>query len=268
MKNSIKSIISYLILFVESILLFILTTLLITKFTIFNTSYIRNTLEKNNYYQDLYDDIKVEMSYYTNQSGFEDSILDDTFTIGEVRYETNKYIENIYKGKTLNIDIINLQSRLNNNINEYVRNQNFKVIDQKEIDKFIQTMCEVYQDEIKLMGYAEKGASIVTKIISLSNKLIIVLSVALVLLIVLNTFVLKRNNFAIVLYTSAFIILFCNHYFKANIDIKNIFIYSKLVSDIIKHIINSLLHISIIISIIYIILGIILAMTKKLKKSY
>ena len=36
------------------------------------------------------------MSYYTNQSRFEDSILDNIFTMGELKYETNKFIENTY----------------------------------------------------------------------------------------------------------------------------------------------------------------------------
>ena len=104
MNKRIKIIASYVLLFIESVLLFIVTSLLIAKFTVFDVNYIKNSLEKNNYYKELYDEIITEMSYYTNQSGFEDSILDNTFTLGEVKYETNKFIENTYKGKSLSID--------------------------------------------------------------------------------------------------------------------------------------------------------------------
>ena len=128
MNKKLKIIGSYILLFIESILLFIITTLIVSKFTVLNNNYIKNNLEKNGYYKDLYDEIITEMSYYTNQSGFEDSILDNIFTMGELKYETNKFIENTYKGKSLTIDDSKLRERLTNNINEYIKNSGFKIV--------------------------------------------------------------------------------------------------------------------------------------------
>ena len=267
MKTRMKTICSYILLFIESILLFVLTGLLVAKFTVLSPSYINDNLNKKNYYKDLYHEIFTEMSYYTNQSGFEDSILENTFTLGEVKFETNNFIENTYKGKSLTIDTSKFRERLRNNIDNFIDASSFKVIDEKEIDKFIDTMSEIYQDEIKLMGYAEKGAGFITKVNSLSNKLIIVLSVAIILLILINNKVLKRKDFSVVFYTSSFILLFCNYYIRNNIDIKNIFIYSPLVSKIAKNIVNNVLSTIIIIAIVYIVLGIILGIFKKIKKS-
>ena len=135
------------------------------------------------------------------------------------------------------------------------------------IDSFINTMCDVYQDEIKLMGYAEKGSRLLAKVTSLGNKLIIVLSVAIILLILINSKIFKRKDFSILLYTSSFILLFTYYYINNNIDIKNIFVYSSLVSKIAKNVINNILNSFIIIAIIYIVLGIILGLFKKIKKS-
>ena len=268
MNKKLKIIGSYILLFIESILLLIITMLIVSKFTVLNNNYIKNNLEKNGYYKDLYDEIITEMSYYTNQSGFEDSILDNIFTMGELKYETNKFIENTYKGKSLTIDDSKLRERLTNNINEYIKNSGFKIVDQKEINKFIDTMSETYKDEITLMGYASKGANILTKITSYSNRLIIVIFVAIIILILLNHIVLKRKESGIVFFTASFIILFCNYYFRNNIDLNNLFVYSNLVSKIAKYMINNILSISIIISIIYIVLGLILCLIKKIKKSY
>ena len=238
-----------------------------SKFTVLNASYVKDKLEKNNYYQDLYNEILTEMSYYTNQSGFEDSILENTFTLGEVRYETNKFIENTYKGKSLTIDTSKVKERLRKNIDNFINNSSFKVVDKKEIDKFVETMSDIYQDEIRLMGYAEKGAGFITKVTSLSNKLIIVLSVAIILLFLINSILLKRKDFSVVLYTSSFILLFVNYYIKNNIDIKNIFVYSPLVSKIAKNMVNNIFNIFIIVAIIYIVIGVILGLFKKIKKS-
>ncbi len=267
MNKRIKIIASYVLLFIESVLLFIVTSLLIAKFTVFDVNYIKNSLEKNNYYKELYDEIITEMSYYTNQSGFEDSILDNTFTLGEVKYETNKFIENTYKGKSLSIDTTKLRERLRTNIDNFINVSSFKIVDEKEIDKFIETMTEVYQDEIELMGYASKGARFITKLNSMSNKLIIVLSVAIILLVLVNSKILKRKDFSVILYTAGFILIFVNYYIKNNIDINNIFVYSNLVSKIAKNIINNVLNTFIIISVVYIVLGIIIGLFKKIKKS-
>ena len=85
MNKKAKIIFSYILLFIEPIMLFIITILLASKCTILNAKYIKNTLEKNNYYQEIYKEILTEMSYYTNQSGFEDSVLDNNFTIDEIK---------------------------------------------------------------------------------------------------------------------------------------------------------------------------------------
>ena len=260
-------ILSYTLLFIESILFFIITILTISKFTIFRYPYVKDVLNKNNYYEELKDEIKTEMSYYTNQSGFEDEILDDTFTIGEVRYETNKFIENVYKGKRIKIDTQKFEERLNNNINKYIEKNNIEQVNDKEIKDFINALSEVYKDEIKLMGYAEKIAPLITKTINLFNKIFLVLIVLIILLFLLNNIYLKNNNIGVIFYTSGFLTLFSVIFIKNNIDIKNIFIYSKLVSTIIKSIINNVLSICIIIFITYMIIGLIMSLLKKRKKS-
>ena len=52
MNKKLKIIGSYILLFIESILLFIITTLIVSKFTVLNNNYIKNNLEKNGYYKD------------------------------------------------------------------------------------------------------------------------------------------------------------------------------------------------------------------------
>ena len=77
MKKKIITVMGYTILFIEALLLFSITILGVLKFTIFNDSYLKKELVNNNYYEELSDEIKTEMSYYTNQSGFEDEILEN-----------------------------------------------------------------------------------------------------------------------------------------------------------------------------------------------
>ena len=267
MKKNTKIITGYVLLFIEVLLLLIITISCILKVTVFRVSYVKNELAKNNYYEELSSEIKTEMSYYTNQSGFEDEILDNIFTIGEIKYETNLFIENIYKGKSRTIDTTKLNERLDKNINNYLAKNNFENINKKEIADFKKAMAEVYQDEIKLMGYTDKIAGVVSKIINLSNNILIISIVLFVLLFIVNHILIKNKEIGVIFFTTAFILLSISIYIKNNIDISNIFIYSKLISTSIKSIINNLFFINMIIIIIYIIFGFIISMLKKTKKS-
>lgn len=267
MKKKLTTVLGYIILFIEALLLFAITMLGIMKFTIFNNSYLKKELVSNDYYEELSDEIKTEMSYYTNQSGFEDEILDNIFTIGEVKYETNKFIENVYSGKKRNIDTSKLEDRLNKNIEVYIKENNYQKVDKKEINDFVKAMSDVYTEEIKLMGYAEKIAPLFYKLINYCDKVLTVLVVLLILLFLINHLLIKNKEIGVLFFTSAFIMIFGIVYIKNNIDISNIFIYSKLMSNVIKSMINGVFSIMNITIIIYIILGILIALAKKTKKS-
>ena len=267
MKKKIKIVTGYILLYIEVLLLLVITISSVLKFTVFRVSYVKNELAKNNYYEELANEIKTEMSYYTNQSGFEDEILDNTFTIGEVKYETNLFIENTYKGKSRKIDTSKLNDRLDKNIKNYLKRNSYENVNNKEIEDFKKTMTEVYEDEIKLMGYTDKIASKVNKIINLSNSILIISIFLFILLFIINHILIKNKEQGVILFTSSFILLAISIYIKNNIDISNIFIYSKLISTSIKSIINNLFFINTIILIIYIVLGLIICFLKKEKKS-
>lgn len=266
MSDKTKAVIHYILLFLQSLLFLLITLLLLLKFTVFNVSYVKNVLSKNDYYDNLYHEILTEMSYYTNQSGFEDDILNNIITIGEVKFETNSFIEKVYTGKTRNIDTEALNKRLQNNIDAYISKSSFEYVDKKEIDDFIKAIDEVYSDEIKLMGYVEKIAPLFYKLITLSSKLLIIAIVLFVILSIINYLLYKFKNINIILLFTAFSLIFFSIYFKNNIDVKNIFIYSKLMSDIIKYIINNIMFVNTIIIIIYIVIAIIPVVLKKGKK--
>ena len=268
MPKKTKTIINYLLLFIESILFFIITILLILKCTVLNDSYIRHKLAKNQYYEELYNEVLLEMSYYTNQSGFEDDILKDIFTLGEIKLETNKFIDSIYKGKSSTINIKKLNERLENNINNYIENTSFEYVNKDEISDFIKAIDEVYENEIKLMGYADKIAPLFYKIIRLCTNILIISSLLFILLVVLNHILLKSKQLAVIPIFSSFSLTFFLLYIKNNIDFNNIFIYSSLLSKSIKSVINNIRTITIIVLVVYILIVFLYYAFKKKKKSY
>lgn len=265
MKIKIRPIISYTILFIESISLFLLTVILSLRLNILNSKYIIKQFEKNNYYETLYEEIKTEMTYYTSQSGFEDDIIDDTFTVADVKADTNSFINNIYSGRKIDINTDFLKEKFKEKVENYITINNLTVTDENEITTFIDKMASIYSNEIKLMDYLDKTATIISKIVNLSTNIIVLLLVDILLLTIINKKVFKRTHFETPFFTSAFLFICVNVYIKTHLDISNFFIYSNLVSSVIKSTIKNLLHINMMIIIAYMIIGILLSLSHKRK---
>ncbi len=129
-------------------------------------------------------------------------------------------------------------------------------------------MDEVYENEIKLMGYADKIAPKFYKVIRLSNSILLVLIIAFIILFIINHIVLKSTNIAVLPFFSSFSLTFSLLYLNNNIDFKNLFIYSSLVSNIFQKLIKNLYLITTIVIIIYIVIVFLFYIFKKKKKSY
>ena len=267
MKNSIKTLFGYLILLIESIIFLLIALLLIFKFTLLNKNYVENIFEKNNYYNKLYNEIKTEMSYYTGQSGFDDTILDNIFTEEDVKKASKQFLNSIYTDEKLKIDVSEIEKKLNNNINTYLKDDNFKITNGGEIQKFVKQMSSVYVDEIKLMGYIDSVSSYILKINSSFNMILLILLNSFIVLIFINLKVFRKKHFSVIFYTSSFLLLFLVFYIKNSIDINNISIYSELVSNIMKLLVKNFLNIILITSCSFLGSGLIIDILMKESKN-
>ncbi|MBQ9023919.1 MAG: hypothetical protein IJ105_01705 [Bacilli bacterium] len=266
MKNKIKKVSGYVFLFIQSLILLSITILLVLRLTVLDKSFIKNELNKNNYYKKINDEIKTEMTYYTDQSGFDDSILDNIFSLIDIKNTTNSFISSIYNGETYTVNTSQIEEKLNNNINKYIENEHFQIVDQEQLNKFVKQIASVYSDEIKLMGYLDKVCKYIPKLIDFIDYAIVVLFALFVLLLILNEKLIKRRDYSVILYTSGFIILFIIIGFRSSIDIKNLLIYSKTISNTFISIIKYLFNVYLLISLIYIGVGLIIDILKKDKK--
>ena len=268
MKNKLRIIFGYTFVFLESLMLLSIVVLLVLKFTLLNNNYLKNQLEKNNYYEKLSKEIKTEMSYYTEQSGFDDTILEDIFKVSDVKSATNKYISSIYTGETEKFDTTLLEEKLNKNITNYLKDDNFKVTNNEEIQKFIKQMSKIYNNEIKLMGYTDSIGTLIPKLKNVIEYILLVLSLTLLLFLIINAKLFKRKEFSIILYTTSFLLLFFVFYIKNSIDINNISIYSEIISNLIKVLIKNVLNIFILLSCIFIGVGLVLGILKKERRRH
>ena len=222
-------------------------------------------MNKTNYYEKLYDDIKLEMSYYTNQSGFQDDILNDTFTKKEVKKDVITYINNIYKNKKTTIDTSKFKKRLNNKIDDFLEVENFTIVDHTEIDTFVNEMAKIYQNKIIINKHLE---SIAFKFLNLTKYINIIrpiLLITFIALFIINIKFIRNKNLSVILYTNVFLILSTLIYIKSRVRINHIFIYNELISELAITIIHNLILTSIITMIIYFIIATINIVLKKVE---
>ena len=263
MNKKLKIIFDYTFLFIESILLFLLTLLLVLNFTILKSDYVIKKMNKSNYYSILEESIKTEMLYYTGQSGFNDDILDGTFTTDEIKEESISYVKNLYNGKKTVIDTSKFEERLNKKIDDYLEVKNFEIINKEEINKFTTEMAKIYSKRIKIIDKLDNLAVKFNKIIDMSNKALIILTISLFIVFMIHMILLKKIKIGIVLYTTSLLIIVLNIYIRWRIDLYHLHIYNELLSNIIIDNIGSILKITILIAILYFVLATLINICKK-----
>lgn len=268
MKSSVKTIFGYLLIFIESIIFLLIALMTILKLTLLDSNYVKSAFEKNNYYKKLSSEIKTEMSYYTEQSGFDDSILENVFTERDVKNASERFINCIYTNTKFTINTKQLEDNLNKNIDEFLKDDNFKVTNSEEIQKFVKLMAKTYENEIKLMGYIDSVKGIIPKLEDKSDILLLILIMSFIVCILISIKVLRRKEFSIIFYTTTILLIFVSFYIRNSIDINNISIYSKLVSNVIKSLVKNFLNIVMIVACISLGIGLIVDILKKERRRH
>ena len=257
MNSRAKIIIGYILSFITFILLLILSISIIIKFSILDKNYIKKNLENISYYENINSDIKDDMESYMISSGLENNILNDIYTIDDIKNDVNNYIDNIYEGKNNNINTDTIKIKLENNIDKYLKdnNINFKG---SELDEFVIDIINYYTDEINLYDYLNDYVKYIVKL----NNIVIIIIIVSIIFIIVNLFIAykltKNNYFGSILLVTGLFLLFLQYDIFDKIDINNIFIITKYFSEFVQIILNNLKIFMILYSLILSLLGIIL----------
>lgn len=179
--------------FLLTITIFVLIISIIILNTIFNKEYIVNTLNKNNYYEITYNNLKETIGAYTIQAGIDGDVFKDLIKLEKVFNDINIIIDGIYDNKEIKIDTrvigIELETIINNKLKE---NNRILVNEEKEAIKvFVDTVEKVYEDEIvystnlvlKIKEYMPRIRSF---LINLINILLASIFIILMTILVIN----------------------------------------------------------------------------------
>lgn len=259
---------NYLTKFISSILFFLATTITIILFTIFNQNFMAQQLNETNYYEKLYTNIKLEMSYYVTQSGLSDDILNNIFDKELLRRTTEKMLDNFYNNKDNTINKTSVEENLMNNINEELKDYKLAEEDKTSIDKFITQMSSTYETEISYSNILNKYHNTFNRI----YHILVALDILCIALFIINYFItrytLKERNIIISLLTTATLITIIHLYLSNTLDLGHLEFYNDIISNLINYTYQSIMSIFNIVSTIYLVisLSLILYATKYTKE--
>lgn len=259
---------NYLTKFISSILFFLTTTITIILFTIFNQNFMAQQLNETNYYEKLYDNIKLEMSYYVTQSGLSDDILNNIFDKELLRRTTEKMLDNFYNNKDNTINKTSVEENLMNNINEELKDYKLTEEDKTSINKFITQMSSTYEMEISYSNILNKYHNSFNRI----YHILVALDLLCIALFIINYFItrytLKERNIIISLLTTTILITIIHLYLSNTLDLGHLEFYNDIISNLINYTYQSIMSIFNIVSTIYLVisLSLILYATKYTKE--
>lgn len=259
---------NYLTKFISSILFFLATIITIILFTIFNQNFIAQQLNETNYYEKLYTNIKLEMSYYVTQSGLSDDILNNIFDKELLRRTTEKMLDNFYNNKDNTINKTSVEENLMNNINEELKDYKLTEEDKTSIDKFITQMSSTYEAEISYSNILNKYHNSFNRI----YHILVALDILCIALFIINYFItrytLKERNIIISLLTTTVLITIIHLYLSNTLDLGHLEFYNDIISNLINYTYQSIMSIFNIVSTIYLVisLSLILYATKYTKE--
>lgn len=259
---------NYLTKFISSILFFLTTTITIILFTIFNQNFMAQQLNETNYYEKLYDNIKLEMSYYVTQSGLSDDILNNIFDKELLRRTTEKMLDNFYNNKDNTINKTSIEENLMNNINEELKDYKLTEEDKTSIDKFITQMSSTYEAEISYSNILNKYHNSFNRI----YHILVALDILCITLFIINYFItrytLKERNIIISLLTTTILITIIHLYLSNTLDLGHLEFYNDIISNLINYTYQSIMSIFNIVSTLYLVisLSLILYATKYTKE--
>lgn len=267
-----RLLLSYIMKFIQSISFFLLSLSLILIFTVFNEDYVLDLLNNHNYYQELYDNTLEEVSYYLEQSGLNEEVLNNVISVKSLKNEIITTIDNLYTNQKITVNTEEFQNNLTTNINNYIKDNNIRVDNKDTVNILTKKLVNIYEEEVSYNNTFEKVRPIFNKAYKLT-KIVLYLSIIVsIITYLINRYIFKDRNIIASLFTNFVILVGLVLYTRYTIDINNIFFYNTSISNILMEFINSVLKCMLVTGIISFILGLFIVFTttgtfKKLRQN-
>ena len=248
--KGISLVLRYILIFFLVVIILAFAFLNIATSTILNKNYILTKLEETGYYSGIYQEVEKDFRNYIDQSGLE--VMDNVITEDKVKEDVNIMISNIYEGRDEKIDVTEIRTNLNNNIEKYIANQQGLKVDNSAVETYIDKICEQYKTTMTHTDYEQKINNVYMKILKYAdivNKALLIAMLVLVIVIfsICHERIFKGfSSIGISILSSGVLFVLTNLFIKMKIKIDTITIlnsaFSSSLRSILKDVIGTILN--------------------------
>ncbi len=262
--NKYKIILDYLLGFITCLLCSLLVIVFILKNNIFTEKNLLEKFEKENYYEEVYNITLEDMKDYMVSSGFEEEILDNIFSVNDIKKDVNGYINSYFKNSEYKINSKLVSNNIRSNIDKYLVKNNIDVQNKEELEMFLTDMENIYVKRVNFYNMLGNFKNRFYKIYNLIYKAQIILGGVILLLNILMIH-MKNKHIASVYMASGFILLFVRFLIYEKIDFRTLVIISDAFSKVLKVLLTNIASELIIFGIILVVIGILISQLEPTK---
>jgi len=232
--------------------------LFIINSTLVNKHHFITKLDENNYYSELHNTIKEEMSKPVTDAGMYLTVLDEVTKVEEVKTEFDKVIEVLFNGGEVDINTATVEDRIFNNIEKFLNETNIKV-DPTSIDLLVSNLLDIYTENLTFKGKLEEYSANLTKV----NDILTIITIFSVGVLIGSgayiIFVSKKSPIGTASITLG-LVMFAGYFLvKSFGNIESITMYNETLSEMMRNMIYDVLDKVSIVGIVGLIIGIISA---------
>ncbi len=209
------------------------------------------------HYQKVEKNIKEEMKDSMISSGLDDTIIDTMFTSSDVRNTTEQTIDIIYNYHNQKLDTTVVQNNLERNIKANLEKKHYKIENEKDYQKFVDSMMKIYKKEFTMLNQVTRIGKYMKILIKVTSLASILLFTLFMILLMIRRKTIKKL-LPVPFLTTAFLLLFGTWYINKEAGLSSITIFSKTFSEILRSMIQKTFLTFNIIAILYITIAIIL----------
>ena len=184
-----KNVVKILLYISMVVFLFIFLLFLIMDVSIFKPSYVRKKLEKDNYYQIVYENIEKDFNNRLSKINVSFDSLDLIINKDMIKEDVNDYIIGFYNNRSFVLHSVEIEANLDLYINKYLSDNRIEVESRDIVTNCIDSMISDYEREVTGSHYLKKVSSNFLSIRNFSSiflivTIILILSIYLILLFV------------------------------------------------------------------------------------
>ena len=263
MNNKLKLIFYYIKLFIFSILVFMFSILFILNNTVLTEKYHLNKMN-DKYYEKLDEEIYESIKINTMAAQFDESIIHKYYTKQDIKEHVIKYMDYLFNKSDKKLDLSNIETKIRNAVNEYLKENDIDDTDEKSINKYVKTVLKIYEEKITVMNFTKLLRNSVVKLHNLINIILIVL-----LAIIIIFMLLVRKNIKLYLFVPLYVLgmlfILISIMLQSSIDITYLTLITYSISDYIRLILSDIIKLLFMSGTLSICIGIVLNVILVLK---